>query len=79
MGDIVIRLRGNAATGEREVLVDYEASPDATRLEHEQRHREIVERLVLEGMITREEVGAVVLRARSEPTVAGGEALRESA
>lgn len=66
MGDIVIRLRGNVASGAREVVVEYDSDADLTTLEHEQRHREIVERLVAGGVITREEAPAIVFQERSD-------------
>lgn len=64
MGDIYIRLRGNAATGDREVMVEYESDPDMTQMEHEQRHREIVELLIKEGTITREETDEIIFQER---------------
>lgn len=67
MGDIVIRLRGSARTGHREVLVDYESDPDLTHQEHERRHREILERLVIQGTITREEAEEAVFVEHPRP------------
>lgn len=64
MGDITIRLRGNRQTGRKDIVVEYESSPDATPLEHERRHREIVELLVREGAVTREEVEDIVFEQR---------------
>ena len=63
MGDIVIRLRGNITTGEREVVVEYESDDDMTPLEHEQRHRAIIEQLMLQGVIERDDER----RVRFEP------------
>ncbi|MBI5832556.1 MAG: hypothetical protein HZB16_09660 [Armatimonadetes bacterium] len=59
MGDITIRLRANRVTGEREVVVSYDSDEDQTSLEHERRHREIVEQLVRDGIITRDQEDAV--------------------
>jgi hypothetical protein len=76
MGDIVIRLRGNIATGEREVVVEYESDPDMTPLEHEQRHRAIVEQLLLKGVIARDDAGQVRFEPTSRPQ-ADAQALSE--
>ncbi|MCC7490977.1 MAG: hypothetical protein IT204_01440 [Fimbriimonadaceae bacterium] len=67
MGEIRIRLRGNATTGEREVVVEYDSAADRTRLEHEQRHREIVEQLVRAGVVTREEAASLPVRGVVRP------------
>lgn len=64
MGEITIRLRGNVESGERQVVVEYESDPDRTTLEHEQRHREIVELLIRDGVISRDEVDQVVFEER---------------
>ncbi len=64
MGDIVIRLRANIRTGQREIVVDYESDPDMTLQEHEQRHRAIAEGLVRGGVLTRDEVEDIVFEPR---------------
>mgnify|MGYP000874278914 CR=1 FL=1 len=74
MGDITIRLRANRTTGEREVVVAYDSDEDMTSLEHEKRHRDIVEQLVRDGVITRDQLDAV----HYEPTASHGEADRLS-
>jgi hypothetical protein len=66
MGDIIIRLRGNAKTGEREIVIHYESDDDRTPMEHEQRHREIVEMLVREGVITREDRPPIVFEEQPQ-------------
>lgn len=71
MGDITIRMRGDARTGRKEILVEYESAPDATPMEHERRHREIVELLVREGAIGRDEAGDIVFRDRAGARVEG--------
>ncbi len=71
MGDITIRLRGNRNTGEKDLVVEYESPPDATPLEHERRHREIVELLVREGAITRDDVEDIVFEQRHHRESAG--------
>ena len=73
MGDILIRLRGNLQTGEKEVVVEYESEADRTTVEHERRHREIVERLVRDGVVTREEVERVVFEKRQARPAAEAE------
>lgn len=78
MGEIRIRLRGNARTGEKEILVEYDSDPDQTTLEHERRHRAIVERLIAEGTITREEAPRIIFTER-DPARPEADAASESA
>lgn len=67
MGDIRIRLLGNIQTGHREVVIEYDADPALTHLEHEQRHRALVESLVRQGTISRDEAGQAVFQASEPP------------
>ncbi|MBI2302029.1 MAG: hypothetical protein HYU66_24255 [Armatimonadetes bacterium] len=64
MGDILIRLRANVRTGQREIVVDYDSDPDMTQQEHERRHREIAERLVRDGILERAETEDLVFEPR---------------
>jgi len=69
MADIKIKFRFDIETGQKEILVEYEADPDAMPYEHEQRHREIVEALVGKGVIGADETELVRVE-RIEPTAA---------
>ncbi len=71
MGSILIRMRGDARTGAKSIVVEYESDPDQTRTEHEQRHRAIVEQLVRDGVIDRDQVTRVVFEERSHQNAAG--------
>jgi len=59
MGRIRIRLLGNPKTGKKDILIEYESDADRTQLEHERRHREIVELLVGRGVLKEDELGEV--------------------
>ncbi len=78
MADITIRFRFDVETGKKEILVEYEADPDALPYEHEQRHKEIVELLVGRGVIGAEEAGNVVVE-RIEPKTPEGARPAEAA
>ena len=69
MGDINIRFRFNTTTGKKEIVVEYDADDDALPVEHEQRHRRIVEALVGKGILKPDETGNVkVERLRPDGT-----------
>lgn len=82
MGEISIRFRMNMESGKKDIVIDYESEEDAMRHEHEQHHRQIVERLVGEGVLQADEVGEVTVEraapgqeaARREPPPQEGQA-----
>lgn len=76
MGDITIRFRMNVETGKKDIVVEYESDDEALPHEHERRHKEIVEKLIGQGLLAAEEAGEVkVERIRGAPK-RGGESAR---
>lgn len=75
MGEIRIRLRGNIRTGKKDILVEYDSDEDLTRLEHERRHRDIVEQLLGQGLVTLDELGELRVErvGAGEPGLSAGE------
>ena len=61
MADISIRFRMNLKSGKKDIVIEYESDEDAMRHEHEQKHRDVVERLVGEGILQAGEVGEVIV------------------
>ena len=59
MGEINIRFRFDTTTGRKEIVVEYESDSDRLPVEHEKRHREIVEQLVGRGILKPDETGNV--------------------
>jgi hypothetical protein len=59
MGDITVRFKFDTTTGRKEIVVEYESDSDATPVEHEKHHRQIVEKLLGEGIIKPDESGNV--------------------
>ncbi|HIE50403.1 MAG TPA: hypothetical protein EYP85_01475 [Armatimonadetes bacterium] len=68
MAEITIRLIGNIRTGKKDIIIEYDSAADLTTLEHERRHREIVEQLIGRGLLTREELGEVRVERIEEGT-----------
>ncbi len=81
MGDINIRFTFDTTTGKKEIVIEYDSDSDATPVEHERRHRRIVEQLVGQGVLKPEEAENVkVERVRpnasgdgKNPTTPGGQ------
>lgn len=68
MGEINIRFKFDTTTGRKEIVVEYESDADRLPVEHEKRHREIVEQLVGRGILKPDEAGNVrVERVRPQP------------
>lgn len=62
MADILVRMRFNIDTGKKDILIDYDSDDDALPIEHEKRHREVVQHLLGKGILQPNEVGEVVVR-----------------
>ena len=59
MADAILTLRLNPNTGERTLVISYESAPDVMSFEHEDDHRDFVERLLghpLEAIADRIEI-----------------------
>lgn len=56
---VTIRYEVDPETGERTIVVSYQSEPDALPMEHEEEHRELVEKLVEGGLIGAAEAGEV--------------------
>lgn len=82
MAEITIRLRHNARTGERELVIHYESESDALPHEHEKDHRALAEQIL--GRPIGELIGAasvdrvVVERAPKAGEQAAEEAARQA-
>jgi FtsH ternary system domain X3-analog len=69
MAELTIRLRRDPETGKHDIIVDLESDRDALPHEHEQSHRELVEKL-----IGKNNVGKVIVEREEEksPALAEG-------
>ncbi|MBL4850315.1 MAG: hypothetical protein JKY65_32765 [Planctomycetes bacterium] len=61
MSEIEIRFRMNLKTGKKDIVIDFHGDEDLMRHEHEKKHRDIVERLIGEGILSADEVGEVTV------------------
>ena len=70
MAEYTIQLIYNVKTGKKDILIDYLSDDDALPIEHEDRHREIVEMLVGKGLVEIEDLGQVKVGRVSPESVA---------
>lgn len=59
MADITIRLLYNLETGKKDIYVDFVSDDDALPIEHEQHHKQVIEELLGQGILSPDEVGDV--------------------
>jgi len=62
MADITVKLTFNLETGKKDILIDYDGDDDALPSEHERHHRQIVETLLGKGVLSKKDVGNVVVQ-----------------
>ncbi|TET34117.1 MAG: hypothetical protein E3J72_15200 [Planctomycetota bacterium] len=62
MGEIQIHFKYNRNTGRTDLTIDYVSDKSMMPHEHEERHEEIVDRLIEGGVIRREDIGNVEVR-----------------
>jgi hypothetical protein len=69
MAELTIRLRRDPETGKHDIIIDLESDQDALPHEHEQMHREQVEKL-----IGKQNVGKVIIEREAEKAPAAPQA-----
>lgn len=59
MAEMTIRLVSNPKTGKRDIYIDYESEDDALPHEHESDHKDILEQLLGQGILSGDDVGNI--------------------
>jgi len=67
MAEMTIRLRCDSETGKKDIVVSLRSNADALPQEHDKLHRELVEKLIQDGLLHPSEVGQIVVE-REQPT-----------
>jgi hypothetical protein len=66
MAEMTIRLRCDPATGKKDIIVSLRSDADALPHEHDQLHRQLVEKLIQGGLVGPSEVGQIIVE-REQP------------
>jgi hypothetical protein len=66
MAEMTIRLRVNPQTGKKDIVVSLRSDEDSLPHEHEQQHRNLVDKLIEGGVLIEDEVGEVVVEREEE-------------
>ena len=69
MAEMTIRLRVNPETGKKDIVVNLRSDEDAMPHEHEQQHRQLVDKLIEGGVVSAGEVGNVVVEREDETAI----------
>ena len=76
MAEMTIRLRCDPTTGKKDIIVSLRSDADALPHEHDQLHRQLVEKLIQGGLVGPSEVGQIIVEREQpadEPTAASNE------
>jgi len=69
MAEMTIRLQIDPATGKKDIIVSLRSDDDALPQEHEQQHRELVDKLIEGGVVKAGEVGKIVVEREEESAI----------
>lgn len=70
MAEMTIRLQTDPVTGKKDIIVSLKSDEDSMPHEHEQQHRQLVEKLIEGGALSAAEAGRVIVQ-REEETASG--------
>ncbi len=70
MAEMTIRLRVNPETGKKDIVVALRSDEDSLPHEHEQQHKQLIEKLIEGGILKAAEVGSVVVEREEDSSVA---------
>jgi hypothetical protein len=66
MAELTIRLIPDPTTGKKNIIVSMKSDEDALPHEHEQQHRNLVDKLIEGGILKAEEVGSITVTREEE-------------
>lgn len=66
MAEMTIRLQVDPATGKKDIIVSLRSADDALPHEHEQQHRQLVDKLIEGGALKAGEVGKIIVEREED-------------
>jgi len=69
MAEMTIRLRTNPETGKKDIIVSLRSDEDALPHEHEQQHRNLMDKLIEGGLLKATEAGQIVVEREEDEKV----------
>ena len=78
MAEMIIILRRDPKTGKQNIIVKLDSDPDALPIEHEQMHKQLVEKLIGKGLDP-EDLGEIIVEREAEAADASRRAAERAA
>lgn len=69
MAKVNIRLVWNPESRKRDIIVDYQSDADAMSFEHEDDHKNFINKLIEGGLVKAQEAGVLILERDTESQV----------
>lgn len=69
MAEMTIQLRSNPVTGKQDIVVSLRSDQESLPHEHEQLHRQLVEKLIHGGLLRPTEVGQIVVEREGDEEI----------
>ena len=69
MAELTIRLRVNPETGKKDVIISLRSDEDSLPHEHEQQHRQLVQKLIERGTLDEEELGSLIIEREEKENI----------
>ena len=66
MAELTIQLKCDPVTGKKNIIVSLRSDEDSLPHEHEQMHKQLVDRLVEGGLLSADEVGELIIEREEE-------------
>lgn len=66
MAEMTIQLRINPETGKKDIIVSLSSDGDSLPHEHEQQHRQLVDKLIEGGLLSAAEAGDLIVEREEE-------------
>ncbi|MEZ4318485.1 MAG: hypothetical protein R3F61_13315 [Myxococcota bacterium] len=76
MAELILKLEIDPVTGKKNVLIDYGSDADALPMEHEEDHRQLVDRLIEGGALKAADLGRIIIRRDGDDMVEEADAER---
>ena len=77
MAEVTIRLIVDPTTRKKNVVISYTSDSDALPIEHEDAHREVVDKLIEGGALKAAELGKIIVEREGDESAAEVEGTRE--
>lgn len=77
MAEMTIRLSVDPVTGKKNITISLRSDADALPHEHEQQHRQLVEKLIHQGLVKAGEIGQITIEREATAPI-GEPASREA-